>query len=389
MGNTAALQLVAIVRSAELEHQVRKALSQAGIAGAVIRSGLADARARLPKEAPRHWLIDVDAGDQRQLAEAEDFVAGPGGGAVVIATTRDPAISGIRALMRLGIADILPQPVTAEDLAAALCAPGATARGSEKPACVLSFIKGGGGSGATTLAAQMACSFGRPDKGEPTACLIDFDLQFGSAAYHLDVPQRHSVLDLLADLERLDGSMLRGAMARHSSGIHVLPAPTVIQPLDLVSPEGAQRVVDVARREYETILLDLPLVWNAWSRNLLSVSTNIVLVMQPTVPSIRHARRQLDVLEEEGLGELPLTVIANRVDPRMFPRTVPLKEAEKALGRKIDHVIEDHGYVMTDAVNIGRRLSETRGGKKVAAQLGVIAQKVTSHLIDAAAPARA
>ena len=332
---------------------------------------------RLAYRAPDLWLIETDLAESSQVAALEEFIGSIAGGVPVMVAATTASLSGVRALVRFGIADVLAVPLVPAELAVAIATAIGPRKAASGPRHVVSFLKGGGGAGATTLATQVACTMGHAaGDGRSSVCLIDFDIQFGSVALHLDLLQNAGLLDVLLAAERLDGSMLRGAMARHGSGIDVLPAPAEMHPLEVVTPELSLRLIEIARHQYKTVFLDLPQAWTIWTRSLLSASTAIVLVLLPTVPSARHARRQLDTLAEEGLNNIPITVIANRVEGGLFGGGIPLKELERALGRPVDQVFADYGQVVTEAVNVGRHLGDARGGRQAARQLRLIAARI-------------
>src|SRR3546814_14075927 len=79
------------------------------------------------------------------------------GGPAVVATAAGATLDDVRRMMRLGVVDVLPQPVQRSDVLAALQA-AAKVRRVQAPASgprgrPVSVLKGGGGVGATTLAA--------------------------------------------------------------------------------------------------------------------------------------------------------------------------------------------------------------------------------------------
>ncbi|MBY0431882.1 MAG: hypothetical protein K2Q10_11835, partial [Rhodospirillales bacterium] len=193
--------------------------------------------------------------------------------------------------------------------------------------------------------------------------------QFGAAAYQLDLPQKTSVVELIADPGRLDGSMLRGAMARHACGLDVLTAPRQVYPLEVLAAEGVQRLIEAARREYRTVLVDLPPCWCAGLHAALGTADMAALVLLMSVPSIHQARRQMETLAEESLDGLPLALVANRVERGLFRKGVPRKEAEKALKRSLSLLISDEARLMAESANAGRPLGAVEGGGKLARAL--------------------
>ena len=112
--------------------------------------------------------------------------------------------------------------------------------------------------------------------------------------------------------------------------------------------------------------------------------------VQPTVSSLRQGRRQLDMLRQEELDDIPLTVVLNRAERGMFGGAgVTLGEAQTALARKIDHVIPE-SPALQQAAQRGLPVGHMRGGrpveKKIAAMLDAIMQGQQPQA--AAAPAQ-
>lgn len=351
-------------------------------------------------------LIDVDLGDPRELKRLEELKRILPAGRAIIVTSDNPSVEGMRSLMRLGIADLVPQPVQRADLLRALAStierkPRVGSSPPDANARVVCFFSACGGMGATTLAVQSACALGARTKGDKkdgksdkvdkadkaNVCILDLDIQLGSAALYLDLPSKSSVIDLHGAIGRVDGSMLRTAMAHHRCGVDVLAAPAHVQPLEELTPEGIMRLLLIARREYREIMVDLPPVWTRWTRALIRGSDALVLILQPSVPAVRQAKRQLDTLIEEGLEDVPVTLVMNRVEQQsLFRRPmneVTLNDAATALGRKIAYTVPNDYASMIQAINQGLPLFEVNGGQAIAKRVaenidGILAQ-VSAH----------
>jgi pilus assembly protein CpaE len=272
---------------------------------------------------------------------------------------------------------IVPQPIVHDQIAAAveqaLAQRGEFTETVSRPnGLVVSVIGSCGGVGASSLAVQTACALARRTNG-PSTCLLDLDLQFGATALLLDVEPRGSVIDLIQQAERLDGVMLRAAMAQSARGkFDLLAAPMTVEPLDDIEPERIAAVVDTAAEEYELVVVDLPLLWSHWTHTALRSSHLIVLVAQPTVPALRLCRRQLDTLHKEELDDIPLKVVLNRTESSVRGRSsVTLKDAATALGRKADHVIPE-SPALKAATHSGLPLGEVRGGRALEKQIAAI-----------------
>jgi pilus assembly protein CpaE len=162
------------------------------------------------------------------------------------------------------------------------------------------------------------------------------------------------------------------------------------QRLDDIEPERIAAVVEAASSEYELTLIDVPLIWSHWTHAALRGSNQILLVVQPTVPALRLGHRQLDMLRQEELDDIALTVVLNRAESGVLgASSVTLKEAATALGRKVDHVIPE-SPALKAAARSGLPLGEVPGGrpieKKIAAIFGEVLQ--TRQPAAALAPAQ-
>lgn len=329
---------------------------------------------------PDVLFVDIDSSSETEVEALAAYLAAQNKKTVVIATAADGSLSTARRLMRMGIVDFVPQPLDPAELRAALQAARQKLRGiraSDRPrGRIISVMKTQGGAGATTLAVQSAVAAvsgvtkrakkNGSGKGPNEVCLLDLDLQAGNAALYLDIKSSYSVIDLVAQPERFDASLLQGAMARHDSGVHLLAAPTELVPMDAVNGEDVRRLFSVVRNSYDYALVDLPQAWMTWTTTALRESDMIVMVTQLSVAAVQQTRRRLEALRRLGAGDIPLLLVANRhVKRGLFSGGFDVKEAETALGRKIDYFIGSDFNVVNEALNLGVPLSEVSKGKKV------------------------
>jgi pilus assembly protein CpaE len=185
-----------------------------------------------------------------------------------------------------------------------------------------------------------------------SVCLIDLDIQFGTTALALDLVPNDGLLEIIRTPSRLDGALLRGASVTHPSGLHVLTAPRSSVPLDALTPSVLVRLLEVARQEFEYVVVDTPAALTSWTEPLLGLSDTVYVVTQLSVAALGQTRRFLDSLEEEGHYGLPLRMVLNRYRKRLGD-TLDIRQAEKALNRKVDHIVPNDFELVTKAVNQG------------------------------------
>jgi len=283
----------------------------------------------------------------------------------LIAACYDPPLALVRSLMRAGAQDVIPLPLSADDLEAALAPVRAELDRREDiartgSAKLVTAVKSVGGVGATALLTQLAMRFAQREAvHHRETCLIDLDVQFGDIAFQLGLQPKLSLADLLDAGARIDGELLRATTIDHPSGLKVITAPRDIMPIEGMPSDHLLRIVDIATREFGTVFVDLPTNWTNWSLSLVARSDLVLLVTELTVAGVSRARRQLDLLHSQDLGALDIRVVVNRFDKGMA-KTVRPADIGHALGRDVAYSIANDFSVMRAAIDRGVPVDEIK-----------------------------
>jgi pilus assembly protein CpaE len=326
-------------------------------------------------------VVQVDADTPASVKRFQKLVAATE--TPVIAAAYEPPLALVRTLLRHGAHDVLPLPLSLTDLETCLVPLGEQVERNEvvpetASSRLVTVIKSRGGAGATALTTQLACRFaGREAAAGRSACLIDFDIQFGDAAFQLGLQPKFSVADLVAAGSRLDRELLRSVVVEHPSGLNVIGSPPELLPLDSLTNDQVIAVTDRALRDYGTVFVDLPASWTHWSMTLAARSHLILLVTELSVAGLRGARRQLDLLAEQNLGEIPVEIVANRVESGLF-RTIKPADTEKALGRSASFTVANDPAVIKAAIDRGVLIEEIKRKSAIGRDLDTI----DARLID-------
>ncbi len=292
-------------------------------------------------------IVEVDLDQLDQIRALEGLISRCGQAHAVLVTSENASLAQIRQLMRMGVIDFIPQPVNAADLNAAIehavqktkpQTQRSNARGK-----IVSLMRSCGGSGATTLAIELAASLAKDEKSETASvALLDFDIQNGNVAIALDLMPKVTLLDILESPSRLDTAYLKGSMSRHKSGVDVLAAPSEIIPLEGMTEETARTILSIARQEYDYVLIDMPSTWTSWTAAVMDESDVNFLVMQLNVVAIQRVLRNLHTAKEQGLDDKKIAVIANRISKGIgFSGADRVKEFETALKRPIEFTVRN------------------------------------------------
>ena len=121
-------------------------------------------------------------------------------------------------------------------------------------------------------------------------------------------------MNAFQNLGRLDSRFLSTLLERHNSGLYVLAAPSELAAAEEVSREAIDRLLAVARQEFDYVVVDAGSRLDAKHFLSFDQTTTIYLVTQIGVPELRNSNRLIS--EFPVLGGPKLEVVINRFDRR-------------------------------------------------------------------------
>lgn len=271
------------------------------------------------------------------------------------APVSDAIIAGVRA----GVRDFLRRPLSTEDLQRILdrlpdSEEGvASGRSAGRVVCLTSNK---GGVGKTTIAVNLACRLARsaPDR----VLLVDASLQLGICAQLLDLDPSVTLLDAVREIDRIDETLLREIALRHDCGLHVLPAPPDAVAASEVGEEGLARVLAVARRSYDFVVVDTFPVLDGAVIAILDLCDLACVVFQSTIPCVLGIERYLRVLDDVGLPRGRQRLLLSRSHAR-FRGELAASDIERRIGRAIDLRVP-YSRAALESMNTGRPVALRR-----------------------------
>ncbi len=235
-------------------------------------------------------IVELDSDPEYALELVESIGSDGLATVMVYSESTDPEL--LVRCMRAGAREFLTLPLEPEVVEEALVRAAArrpVARTAKKTAGkLLAFMGAKGGAGATMLACNFAVALAK-ESGEKTL-LIDLDLPLGDAALNLGITAEFSAIDALEAVDRLDGQFLSQLLVKHSSGSVVLAAPgRFIQ--YKASNEAINRLMNVARQEFENVVVDMGSKLDLMGTTAYKEATTIYLVTQASIPELRNSNR--------------------------------------------------------------------------------------------------
>lgn len=180
--------------------------------------------------------------------------------------------------------------------------------------------------------------------------LTDFNLQFGHLGTHLNIFARHTLQNLLENSGEIDDAMLAAVMQQHSSGVHVLLAPTSPEVAGEIGREQVNVVVDQLLARYSCVVADTWGVIDDVTLGLLARADELLVVTTPEIPALKNVKFFLEYLREHDLSRGRTSIVLNR-----FPSVdgVSLEDVQQHLRHPVSANIPSAGQLVTYSVNRG------------------------------------
>ena len=270
--------------------------------------------------------------------------------------------------LRRGTTEFLLQPFTEDQVEAALQKLAKKQPATQSTANrgkLLSVMPAKGGSGATTIACNLAYRWKRhqPDK---RVLLIDLDPLAGTMSFVLKLKSNYSFVDVVQRSSDIDADLWKSVITSRN-GVDILLSPeTMIAGIAELTDTSA--ILEYARAVYDVVIIDAGSVYGDWNLSQAHMSDELLLVATNELTSLQAVQRSLSYLDSNNVGRWKIRIVVNRYDKHVG---LSRESIATALHTDIYHVIPN------DYESIQRALIE---GKPVPP--GTALGKSVSGLVD-------
>jgi len=239
---------------------------------------------------------------------------------------------------------------------------------------ILAVLGAKPGAGVTTVACNLAFALARTHPQR--VVLAEMGPGVPELALDLDLRPTHTVTDLATRVDRLDATLLRQALIAHPGGLFVLAHAPGTRLVSGPEAPATKQILVLLRTLFEFVVVDLGHTTDPACRTALELSHKIAIVFGLDVPSLRLTRNLLCQIDEWGLPERTLHLVANRYGQR---NQFHWKRAQEALGLPIRAWIPDDPGQVNNALNQGQAVVQVAGYAGIGRSFFKLASNMNGH----------
>ncbi len=281
-------------------------------------------------------IIDVDSDPDYAFALVESLCAS--GRTYVMAYTANADMKRAVQFMRAGVREFFTLPLDDVEVSAALeravthrpAAP--PEQTDEKNGKLFVFLGSKGGCGVTTLASNFALALAQ--ESDSSTLLIDLGLPLGDVAINLGIKTEYSIATALENPSRVDANLLSTLVAKHSSGLSVLPAPTDLSDA-VATKEAVDKLLSVTRDIYDYVVVDAGSRIDLMDSTLFEPSATVFLVTQVGISEMRTANRMIVKFFSRRDESLQIVINRNKSSDALFDEAQIVKALTRSAQWKI------------------------------------------------------
>ena len=284
--------------------------------------------------------------------------------------------------MRAGAKEFLTEPLKSEDLAAALQRvkqqQGGVRDGAQQCCKVIAVAGATGGVGTSSIAVNLSCALAADQSN--SVVLVDLDVALGDADVFLDTIPEYTLADVAQNVTRLDLTLLKKSLAKHSSGICLLPRPVQLEDAQLVTPDSLQRIVGLLQASFTHIVLDTSKSYSALDMQAFQLADDVLMVTQLDLPCLRNVVRLMMSFDDDETLRSKVKIVVNRGGEDVGQ--ISLKKAQETIGRDIFWQIPNDYRVMVEVRNNGVPLLQQAPKAAITNSIGQLADALSGKERD-------
>ena len=243
---------------------------------------------------------------------------------------------------------------------------------------VIAVYSSKGGCGTTFVTANLAVALAR--LGRNRATIVDLNLQAGDQPTYLGIENTpYTIYDVVRNFDRLDEDLLNSYLTPRGKLISLLAAPTEIGRDEDVRPEHITQIITMLRAQPGYVLIDPQHSLSENTIAALDLADDLVLMLTLDIPSIRSAKRALDIFRRLGYEKSRIKIVLNR-----YTKTPEFEigQIEKVLEHSIDAWLSNDYKSAISSINMGEPLVQSKTQSRLQAEFVKLAAKLADIQVE-------
>ena len=265
---------------------------------------------------------------------------------------------------RAGAVQVLALPLDSSDFQQALGVIGSQFDRGSLDRQVIAVTSATGGSGATTIAANLAYEVAE-QVGRSTV-LAELTQQMGSLASLFDLEPRVTLPHLIREIHRVDDYLVEKTLVPFTDKLRILAGPDELNSMKSAGPDELVKIVECLRKLADVTVLDMPGTFDELEFQVLRACEKVIVVGTQSVRSLKSLRLFCESLPEERLIH-SLWVVLNRYNPSI--KEFACDEIKDMLGVARVLTVADDFQAVNLSVNKGRPLRQVSPGTPILSDL--------------------
>lgn len=330
-------------------------------------------------------LMDVNMPGMDGITASEAIATKmPDTAIVIISIQGEPEY--LRKAMAAGARDYLVKPFSSSDLAETIRRVSNSykmraARNTTQPAAetppepdppanrIMVVFSSKGGVGKTTLSCNLAVCLAQ-ETGKKVA-LVDLNLQGGDVAVMLNLSPKGTIAELVQEEDRLEYSLVNTYLAPHMSGLKVLSAPLRPEQAEVVTASHVEEILTLLKSNYDYVIVDTSPLFNDLNLSTLEMADTILLTFTRDLPSIKHVKTDLEVLETLNQSEKVKLVLNQSTQDY----GIKLSDLEKSLNTSPAAILPYDEKTVLSSINKGHPFVLTQANSRIAQSIKHLARE--------------
>ncbi len=237
---------------------------------------------------------------------------------------------------------------------------------------VIAVYSSKGGCGTTFVTANLAVALSRLSRSHTT--IVDLNLQAGDQPTYLGIESTpYTIYDIVRNFDRLDETLLNSYLTSRGKLLSLLAAPTEIGRDEDVRPEHVTQIITMLRAQPGYVLIDPQHTLSENTIAALDLADDLVLLLTLDIPSIRSAKRALDIFRRLGYEKSRIKVVLNRYTKSP---EFEIGQIEKVLEHSIDAILSNDYKAAISSINMGEPLVQSKTQSRLQGEFVKLASKL-------------